>query len=105
MARAEHPLLLTALSLSNDVVAAADQGDMEQVAQLDAERLALLQRFRREVPTAGLEDRRVLADIAALNERALGLMQHHLRIAARAFDVATIGRRAVNAYASNRAAR
>ena len=102
--RAGPPMLASALALSRDVVAAADQGDMLRVAQLDAERLRLLQAFRQH-DHVGAADRMRLAEIAQLNDQALGLMEHHLRIAARALDVATVGRRAVDAYASNRSAR
>jgi hypothetical protein len=97
-----HPHLTAAVTLSLQVVAAADKGDMSALAQLDAERLQLLKSFRSSSPQVGDEDRSLLNEINRLNERALGLMEHQTRIAARALDVATIGRRAVDAYASNR---
>jgi hypothetical protein len=100
--RAGHPDLLAAVSLSHRVVAAADGGDMTTLAHLDAERLQLLKSFRSVSPQVGQDDRSLLREINELNERALGLMEHQRRIAARAFDVATIGRRAVHAYANNR---
>ena len=101
---AGHPALTAALDLSREVVEAADRGDMVRVAQLDGERLQLLKAFRCGA-AVGAVDQRQLAEIAELNDRALGLMEHHLRIAARALDVATVGRRAVDAYASNRSTR
>jgi hypothetical protein len=97
-----HPDLAAALNLSQQLIAAADQGDMVKLAELDAERLQLLKSFRSFSPRVSDDDRDLLNKITHLNERALGLMEHHLRIAARAMDVATIGRRAVDAYASNR---
>ena len=98
-----HPDLSAALALSRDIVAVADHGDMTELAQLDGKRLELLQSFRRaarEIPAA---DRAVLKEIADLNERALGLMEHRRRIQGRALDMAAVGRRAVTAYANNRA--
>jgi hypothetical protein len=97
-----HPDLAAALSLSHQLIAAANQGDMVKLAELDAERLQLLKSFRAFSPRVGDDDRALLNEITDLNERALGLMEHHLRIASRAMDVATVGRRAVDAYASNR---
>jgi hypothetical protein len=37
-----------------------------------------------------------------LNDLALGCMEHHRRIKARELDLAAVGRRAVNAYATTR---
>ena len=100
-----HPDLAAAVALSRDVVEAADQGDMTLLADLDARRLRFLKSFsllaRQPVPA----DRALLQEIATLNERALGLMEHRRRIQGGAMDLAAVGRRAVNAYASNGAAR
>jgi len=98
-----HPDLAAAVSLSRDVVDAADRGEMQELARLDARRLRLLQAFRLVTRAVGPADRALLHEIAALNDRALGLMEHHRRINARAIDIAAVGRRAVSAYANNRA--
>lgn len=100
-----HPDLAAAAALSRDVLEAADQGDMSLLAELTARRLELLKSFRLVARPPAAADRVLIQEIAALNERALGLMEHHQRIKGRAMDLAAVGRRAVNAYASNRAAR
>jgi hypothetical protein len=100
-----HPDLEHALRLSQQVVAAADQGELADIGPLDARRLTLLKSFRRASRQPGPADRAALAEIAALNERALGLMEHHRRIKGRAMDLAATGRRAVAAYAATRASR
>jgi hypothetical protein len=97
-----HPALAAAVSLSRDVVTAADRGDLETLAQLDAQRLKLLQSFRSDVGQVAASDRLLLEEISELNDRALGLMEHHRRIKGRAFDLAAVGRRAVAAYSVNR---
>ena len=104
-ANGTHRDLAAALALSQQVVAAADQGDMLTLAQLDAERLRLLQSFRSDTRHVGAADRALLQEISQLNERALGLMEHQRRIKGRALDMAAIGRRAVAAYAINRQSR
>jgi len=100
-----HPDLAAAVALSRDVVEAADQGQLAVLAELDARRLQLLKSFRLLARQVGPADRALLQEIAALNQRALGLVEHHRRIKGRAMDMVSLGRRAVNAYASNRAAR
>jgi hypothetical protein len=102
MAGGIHPDLIAALALSREVVTAADQGDMQTLAQLDGQRLQLLKSFRSESRQVAPTDRAVLYEISELNERALGLMEHHRRIKGRALDMAAVGRRAVDAYATNR---
>jgi len=99
---AAHPDLAAALALSRAVAAAADQGDMQGLAQLDARRLQLLKSFRSGTHQVAAIDRTLLQEISELNERALGLMEHHRRIKARELDLAAVGRRAVTAYAVNR---
>ena len=100
-----HPDLAAAVALSREVVEAADQGDMQLLADLDARRLQLLRSFRLLTRQTSPADRVVLQEIAMLNDRALGLMDHRRRIQGRAMDLAAVGRRAVNAYASNRSSR
>jgi hypothetical protein len=100
--REPHAALVHGLTLSNQLVAAADQGDMPLLAQLDAERLQLLQSFQSDTRHVGVADRACLQEISQLNDRALGLIEHHRRIKGRALDLAAVGRRAVAAYATNR---
>jgi hypothetical protein len=97
-----NPLLDRALEVSQEVLWAVDQGDLQSVAVLDAERLRLLQsaRSRRETLSAG--DHALLRQIAELNDRAIGLMEHHRRDKGQALDLAAVGRRAVAAYSSTR---
>lgn len=97
--------LADALAFSNALLGAADRGDMQAVAELDAQRLQLLKSFRAGTAQIAAGDERVLHEIFRLNERAIGLMEHHRRIKARALDLAAVGRRAVAAYATNRMSR
>lgn len=97
-----HPDLAAAVALSRDVVEAADQGQLDLLAVLDAQRLQLLKSFRQVARQMAPADRALLQEITMLNQRALGLVEHHRRIKGRAMDMAAIGRRAVSAYASNR---
>ena len=100
-----HPDLAAAVALSRDVVEAADQGQLDVLADLDARRLKLLKSFRLVARQLAPVDKAVLQEIAMLNQRALGLVEHHRRIKGRAMDMVARGRRAVNAYASNRSSR
>jgi hypothetical protein len=49
-----------------------------------------------------LADRLVLKDVSEMNDRAIGLMEHHRRRHERALDMAAVGRRAVAAYSTTR---
>jgi hypothetical protein len=97
-----HAALVRGVELSNQLLAAATQGDLPLLAQLDAERLQLLQCFQPALPQAGEADRALLQEISQLNQRALGLMEHRRRIKGRELDLAAVGRQAVAAYAANR---
>lgn len=97
-----HPDLAAAAALSRDVVDAADQGDMTLLQRLDARRLQLLKSYRLLARQPAAADRALLQEISVLNLRALGLMEHRRRIQGRAMDLAAVGRRAVNAYATTR---
>ena len=97
--------LAGALEFSNALLGAADRGDLEAVAELDARRLQLLKSYRAGALPVTSGDERMLREIFQLNERAIGLMEHHRRIKARALDLAAVGRRAVAAYATNRMSR
>jgi hypothetical protein len=102
MKRSAGQALERALVLSHQLLAAADQSNLQEIALLDAERLQLLQSARLERDNLSAADRRVLKEVCELNDRAIGLMEHHRRIKGRALDMAAVGRRAVAAYSSTR---
>jgi len=89
-----------AVQLSQELVLAADGGNFDALAKLDAERLQLLKSFRAENQPIDAAARALLQAISQLNERALGLVEHHRRIKEREIDLASIGRRAVTAYSA-----
>jgi hypothetical protein len=90
------------LVLSQQLLAAADQSNLRELADLDAERMRLLQSLRLERDNLSAGDRLVLQDVAEMNDRAIGLMEHHRRRQERALDMAAVGRRAVAAYSTTR---
>ena len=90
------------LVLSQQLLAAADQSNLQELADLDAERMRLLQSLRLERDSLSAGDRLVLEDVAEMNDRAIGLMEHHRRSKERALDMAAVGRRAVAAYSGTR---
>jgi hypothetical protein len=92
--------LAQALRLSQALAAAADQGKFDTLATLDAERLQHLKSFRSANRPLDAGDRSLLQQIAELNDRALGLMEHQRRIKGREFDLAAVGRRALTAYSA-----
>jgi len=94
--------LQRALDLSQDIVAAAEGGDVEEILRLDAERLRLLKSLRQTMPTLSPADRSMLRVIADLNARSIGRMEHRFRAKCRDMDMLTAGRRAVRAYAHHR---
>jgi len=91
-----------ALVLSHQLLAAADQSNLQEVAHLDAERIRLLQSVRLERDTLSAGDRLVLDQVSELNDRAIDLMEHHRRSKERDLDLAAVGRRAVAAYSTTR---
>jgi hypothetical protein len=97
--------LVRALAVSNELFTAAEKGNLESVALLDAERLQLLKSFRQGAPQISGSDRAMLRQIAQLNDRTIGLLEHRKRSKGREMDMAAVGRRAVAAYANNRAQR
>jgi hypothetical protein len=97
--------LAKALALSEAMLAAAEAGDFQKVKELDAQRLDLLRSFRREVARIEAADRDLLAQVGRLNDRTIGLVEHHQRRKGREMDIAAVGRRAVAAYAGGRQAR
>jgi hypothetical protein len=95
-------ILVRALAVSNDMFAAADKSDFHAVALLDAERLQLLKSFRAEARQIEAGDRAMLRQIAQLNDRTIGLLEHQRRSKGREMDMAAVGRRAISAYSSIR---
>jgi hypothetical protein len=97
-----NPILERALAVSHEVLTAVDQANLHSVVVLDAERLRLLESVRSRRTTLSAGDRALLGQIAELNDRAIGLMEHHRRSKGRALDMAAVGRRAVVAYSNTR---
>ena len=95
-------LLDRALTLSQELLAAADQGDLQTLERLDAERLRLLESLRLGRDHLSGGDWAVIRQISELNDRAIGFVEHHRRIKERALDTAAVGRRAVAAYSTTR---
>jgi hypothetical protein len=90
--------LVRALALSQYMLADADKADFASVALLDAERLQLLKAFRLQSRHVAPADQALLQQISQLNDRTLGLLEHHRRSKGREMDMAAVGRRAVAAY-------
>jgi hypothetical protein len=106
MSRSEASVALErALQLSRELTAVADSGDVRATLSLDAERLVLLKSARAALQPMDEKDRWVLREIAELNDRALGLMEHHRRGKERALDTVAVGRRAIAAYSTTRVRR
>jgi hypothetical protein len=97
-----NPLLTRALALCHEMLAAAEQGKLDSLASLDAERLELLKSFRLEAKQVDAGNRALLQQIAQLNDRTIGLLEHHRRGKGREIDMAAVGRRAVAAYSAIR---
>lgn len=92
--------LQRALDISHELTAVADGGDLETAMSLDAERLQLLKSARAALQPLDESNRTVLREIAALNDRALGSLEHRRRAKGRDMDMLAVGRRAVRAYAN-----
>ncbi len=89
-----------ALELSRELAAIADCGDVESARRLDAERLQLLKSARAALQPLGEQERNLLREIAALNDKAIGFLEHRRRRKARDLDMVAVGKRAVRAYAA-----
>jgi hypothetical protein len=100
--RRAHDTLVRALALSQQMLAAAEAVNMQSVPLLDAERMQLLKSFRLEAKQVDADDRNLLLQISQLNDRAIGLLEHHRRSKGREMDMAVAGRRAVAAYSTVR---
>ncbi len=94
--------LVRALEISHELFAAAEKGDLESLASLDADRLQLLKSFRLGARQIAGGDHAMLGQIALLNDRTIGLLEHRKRGKGREMDMAAVGRRAIVAYSSNR---
>jgi len=97
-----HAVLRRALDISRQLAGSADCGDVTLTVNLDAERQQLLESARLSSQPVDDVARDMLREIARLNDKALGSMEHHLRGKARAMDMAVVGRRAVAAYSMTR---
>ena len=91
-----------ALALSEEILSAAESGNLKSLEPLDRQRLELLKSFRQATPRVAAADQALLQQIAQLNDRAIGLLEHQRRGKGRDLDMAAVGRRAVAAYASTR---
>ena len=94
--------LARALALSREMLAAAEQANLQSLELLDAERLDLLKSFRLEARHVHAADRALLQQISETNDRTIGLLEHQRRSKGRDMDMAAVGRRAVAAYSSIR---
>jgi hypothetical protein len=94
--------LQRALDISHELAAVADGGDFELTASLDAERQQLLKSVRVALQPMDENHRAVWCEIAVLNDRALGSLEHRRRAMERDMDMLAVGRRAVRAYSNTR---
>jgi hypothetical protein len=92
--------LQRALEISRELAALADGGDLRSTLSLDAERLQLLKSARAALRSLDEKDYAVLREIAALNDRALGFLEHRRRAKGRDMDMVAVGKRALRAYSS-----
>ena len=96
------PAVARALALSEEILSAAESGALESLESLDRQRLELLKSFRKATRRVAAADQALLQQIAQLNDRAIGLLEHQRRSKGRDLDMAAVGRRAVAAYSSIR---
>ena len=92
--------LMRALEISRQLVAVAESGEARSVADLDAERLRLLDSTRRGTGPLGASERQMVREINDLNDKAIGFLEHHRRRIEREMDTVGIGRRAIIAYSA-----
>jgi hypothetical protein len=96
------PGVARALALSEEILSAAESGNLQSLEALDRERMELLKSFRKATRQVSAADQALLQQIAQLNDRAIGLLEHQRRAKGRDLDMAAVGRRAVAAYSSIR---
>lgn len=94
--------LARALALSHEMLEAAEKDDLQSLHSLDLERLDLLKFFRGSTAHLTASDRAMLQQIAQVNDRTIGLLEHQRRGKGRDLDMAAVGRRAVAAYSNHR---
>jgi hypothetical protein len=94
--------LQRALEISRELANIADSGDVQLTQPLDAERLQLLKLARGASRRLDDTDRKLLQEIAELNDKAIGFLEHRRRLKARDMDMVSVGRRAVRAYSATR---
>jgi hypothetical protein len=97
--------LQRALEISRELAAVADTGDLRLTVSLDAERLQLLKSVRAALQPMDEKHFAVLREITALNDRALGFLEHRRRAKGRDMDMVAVGKRALLAYSSTQAQR
>jgi hypothetical protein len=97
-----NPGLARALTLSRDMLIAAEKADLQSLASLDLERMELLKSFRNGTQQVSAADQALLQQINEINDHAIGLLEHQRRGKGRDLDMAAVGRRAVAAYFGNR---
>jgi hypothetical protein len=91
-----------ALEISRELAVVADGGEVRQAASLDAERLQLLKSARDALLPMDERSQALLREIAELNDRSLGRLEHRFRAKCRDMDMLAVGRRALRAYSTNR---
>ncbi len=91
-----------ALELSRELMAVAERGDAAAAVNLDAARLELLKSASETGRTTPVNHRELLQEIADLNAKAIGCLEHHHRRTARDMDMASAGRRALIACSPTR---
>jgi succinate dehydrogenase flavin-adding protein (antitoxin of CptAB toxin-antitoxin module) len=94
--------LARALALSHEMLDSAEKGNLQSLAALDLERMDLLKFFRNSTRQPSPADQALLHQIAQLNDRTIGLVEHRRRGKGRDLDMAAVGRKAVAAYSSHR---
>jgi hypothetical protein len=92
--------LQRALEISREVARLAESGDVARAVALDAERLELLRSARAGLHPLSDDARSMVSEIATLNNRAVGFLEHRLRGKGRELDMVAVGRRARLAYAA-----
>jgi hypothetical protein len=91
-----------ALEISRELATLTEQGDAAEVVRLDALRLGLLKSVRHALHPVGERERAMLNEIAELNARSIGLMEHRFRAKCRDMDMLAARRRAARAYTHTR---
>ncbi len=91
-----------ALQLSRELLTVAELGDVQLAANLDAMRMQLLESVGQRSTQIDANDQLLLQSIAELNDKAIGHLEHRRRGKIRELDMASVGRRALDAYSATR---